>query len=101
MMTLCNWLRRVFAQKTSNLESITGYRTTKEGFGIYPTRNKSLIFILRTTPHRCRCCRASKTEGRRLPAQHLAHTSTSLPMYRRYVSEDTRRRVLKPLIIEL
>src|SRR4029453_11248257 len=60
MMTLCNWLRRVFAQKTSNLESTTGYRTTKEGFGIYPTPNRSLIFILRTTPHPCRCCRATK-----------------------------------------
>src|SRR5262249_15872602 len=60
MMTLSNWLRKVFAQKTSNLESTTEYRTTKEGFGIYPTRNKSLIFILRTTPHPFQCFRANK-----------------------------------------
>src|SRR5262245_53595253 len=59
-MTLCNWLRRVFVQKTSNLESTTAYRTTKEDFGIYPTRNRSLIFILRTTPHPCQCFRTSE-----------------------------------------
>src|SRR5262249_651955 len=52
--------RRVFAQKTSSLGSTTGYRTTKEGFGIYPTQNGSLIFILRTTPHPCQRFRASK-----------------------------------------
>src|SRR5215470_3516088 len=60
MMTLCNWLRRVFAQKTSSLGSTTGYRTTKEGFWIYPTQNRRSIFILRTMPHPCQGFRASE-----------------------------------------
>src|SRR5262245_4011719 len=73
MMILCNWLRRVFAQKTSSSGSTTGYRTTKEDFGIYPTQNRNLIFILRTTPHPCQDFRASEI-CRPLPPQHLTHT---------------------------
>jgi nucleoside-diphosphate-sugar epimerase len=38
-------------QRTSSLESTMGHRTTKGDFGICPMRNKSLIFIVRTTPH--------------------------------------------------
>src|SRR5215813_10805736 len=96
MMTLCNWLRRVFAQKTSSLGSTTGYRTTKEGFGIYPTRNRSLIFILRTTPHPCQCFRASKIG--KWPATATAFSAHLTSDVYENVSEDRYRSCPKALI---
>src|SRR5262249_50422251 len=99
MMTLCNWLGRVFPQRTSSLESTTGYRTTKEGFGIYPTRNKSLIFILRTTPHPCQCFRASKIGNGLLPPQLLAHTESGATSHFRCMGETCRKIAAPPLTV--